>query len=51
MDGYAPDYPARRNTYVQAVTLEDVRRAAARVFDPARLSFVVVGQPEGLTAN
>ena len=51
MDGYAPDYPARRNDYIQAVTLEDVRRVAARVFDPARLSFVVVGQPEGLTGN
>lgn len=51
MDGYPADYPSRRNGYIEAVTLDDVRRAAARVFDPARLSFVVVGQPEGLTAN
>jgi zinc protease len=51
MDGYAPDYPSRRNGFIEAVTLEDVRRAAARVFDPALLSFVVVGQPEGLTGN
>ena len=49
MDGYAPDYPARRNGFIEAVTLDDARRAAARVFDPARLSFVVVGGPEGLT--
>lgn len=51
MDGYPPDYPSQRNSFIEAVTLEDARRAAARVFDPARLSFVVVGQPEGLTAN
>jgi zinc protease len=51
MDGYAPDYPSQRNSFIEAVTLDDVRRAAARVFDPARLSFVVVGQPEGLTGN
>ena len=51
MDGYAPDYPSRRNALVEAVTLEDARRVAARVFDPARLSFVVVGSPEGLTGN
>ncbi|MFN3647616.1 MAG: M16 family metallopeptidase [Gemmobacter sp.] len=48
LDGYPPDYPEKRNGYIEAVTLEDARRAAARVFDPARLSFVVVGAPEGL---
>lgn len=51
MDGYAPDYPALRNGYIEAVTLDDARRVAARVFDPSRLSFVVVGSPEGLTGN
>lgn len=51
MDGYAPDYPSRRNGLIQAVTLDDARRVAARVFDPAKLSFVVVGSPEGLTGN
>jgi zinc protease len=51
MDGYAPDYPSQRNRFIDAVTLEDAQRVAARVFDPARLSFVVVGQPEGLTGN
>lgn len=51
MDGYAPDYPSRRNGLIQAVTLDDARRVAARLFDPAKLSFVVVGSPEGLTGN
>ena len=48
MQGYPVDYPARRNAYIEAVTLEDVQRASARLFDPAALSFVVVGSPEGL---
>lgn len=51
LDGYTPDYPSRRNGFIQAVTLDDARRVAARVFDPAKLSFVVVGSPEGLTGN
>jgi zinc protease len=51
MDGYAPDYPSQRNGFIQAVTLDDARRVAARVFDPTKLSFVVVGSPEGLTGN
>lgn len=46
--GYPVDYPSRRNGLIEAVTLADVQRVAARVFDPKRLSFVVVGAPEGL---
>ncbi len=48
MDGYPIDYPAKRNGFIEAVTLEDARRAARRVFDADRLSFVVVGSPAGL---
>jgi len=48
MQGYDVDYPTRRNGYIEAVTLEDVQRAAARMFDPSALSFVVVGTPDGL---
>lgn len=44
------DYPQKRNSYIEAVTLEDVRRVAKRL-DPALLSFVVVGRPEGVTAT
>jgi zinc protease len=42
------DYLDRRNGYIEAVTLDDVKRVAARVFDADELLFVVVGQPEGL---
>ena len=42
------DYIVRRNDLIEAVTLEDVKRVAARVLKPENLSIVVVGQPAGL---
>ena len=36
-------YVARRNALINAVTLDDVRRVAKRVFDPKRLTIVVAG--------
>ena len=42
------DYLDRRSKLIEAVTLEDVRRVARRLLDPAALTFVVVGQPEGV---
>lgn len=48
MRGLPIDYAATRNDRVNAVTLEDVTRVAATLLDPDALSFVVVGQPEGL---
>jgi len=46
--GLGADYLDRRNALVEAVTLEDVKRVAAKLLDPEALSIVVVGQPEGL---
>ncbi len=42
------DFLERRNDYVEAVTLDDLKRVSARLFDPDALLFVVVGQPQGL---
>lgn len=42
------DYVNRRNGEIEAVTIDDVRRVAARLLDPDALSIVVVGKPEGL---
>ena len=42
------DYIATRNDRVNAVTVEDIQRVAAELFDPEGLRFVVVGEPEGL---
>ena len=51
MLGLPIDYIATRNEKVEAVTLEDVKRVAAELLDPAGLHFVVVGQPDGLEST
>jgi zinc protease len=48
VDDLGLDYLERRNDYIEAVTLADVRRVAARLYHPDRLLVVVVGEPEGL---
>ena len=45
------DYLDKRNGFIEAVTLADVNRLAARLLDPAKLTFVVVGEPRGVTAS
>jgi len=42
------DYLERRSGLIGGVTLEQARSVARRLFDPARLSFTVVGDPAGL---
>ena len=51
MDGLSTDYIATRNDLVTAVTLEDINRVIKRIYDPQTLTFVVVGQPDGLQTN
>lgn len=41
--GLPADYVQKRNALVNAVTLDQVKHAARRVFDPARLTVVVAG--------
>ena len=41
------DYLDRRDALLDGVTLEDAKRVAARLLDPAKLTVVMVGQPEG----
>ncbi|MQX35634.1 insulinase family protein [Roseospira navarrensis] len=50
-EGLPISYLDDRNTYIEAVTLEDARRIADRLMDPQALTTVVVGQPEGVTAS
>jgi hypothetical protein len=38
-------YVARRNGLIQAVTLDDIKRVAKRLYDPTRLTVVVAGTP------
>lgn len=48
MDGLSPEYIKTRNDRINAVSLADVKRVAARILHPEALHFTVVGQPEGL---
>jgi len=48
MENLPTDYIQNRNAMVEAVTLEDVNRVAKDLLDPAKLTFVITGQPEGL---
>lgn len=41
------DFLDRRNSFVDAVTLDDVNRVAAKLMDPENVTITVVGKPEG----
>ncbi|MDQ2094378.1 M16 family metallopeptidase [Rhodalgimonas zhirmunskyi] len=43
------DYINTRNDKIEAVTLDDVNRVARERMDPDKLTFVVVGRPQGLS--
>jgi zinc protease len=47
LEGRAPDWLVERNRQIGAVTLADVKRAAARAFGDGSLYTTVVGKPEG----
>ena len=48
IDGNGPDYFDKRNDFINAVTLADVKRVAARLLKADKLTFFVVGNPAGL---
>lgn len=51
LDGLPVEYLDNRNALIEAVTLEDVKRVAARLMAPDALRFVIVGQPQGVAAS
>jgi len=42
------DYFDQRNTFIEAITQEDINRVAKRLMKPESLTIVVVGKPAGL---
>ncbi len=46
LDELGIDYFDNRNSYIQAVTEEDIKRVAADLLKPERLITVIVGQPQ-----
>ena len=51
LDGLTPDYIKTRNDKVEAVTIDDVKRVAGELLQPGALTFLLVGQPEGLPSG
>lgn len=49
LDGYPLDHLQTRNAKVEAVSLDDARRAARRLWQAEQLKTVVVGRPKGLS--
>ena len=48
MENLGIDYVTRREQEISAVTLDQAKAAAKRLFDPAKLVIVAVGQKDGL---
>ncbi len=49
VEGLGIDYVTRRQKEIAAITIDDARRAAKRLFDAAQLTFVVVGPADQIT--
>ncbi len=47
LEGRAPDWLVERNRQIGAVSMQDIKRAAARAFGDGALYTTVVGKPEG----
>lgn len=45
------DYLDKRNSYIEAVSLDDIRRVARKLLHPDDLTVVVVGQPKDVKAT
>ena len=51
MEDFGPDYIENRNALIEAVTLADIKRVAAKLLDPSQLIVTVVGKPENMAAE
>lgn len=51
LDGMGPNFSNERNQLIEKVTLEDVNRVAKSLLNPEKLTFIVVGRPDGLKAG
>lgn len=51
MEGLPIDYVSHRNAKIEAVASADVNRVAGTLMTPDKLTFVVVGKPDGVTTG
>ncbi|MEQ8227320.1 MAG: pitrilysin family protein [Rhodospirillales bacterium] len=45
------DYLDKRNSFIEAVGMDDIRRVARKLLHPDKLTVVVVGQPKNVTSS
>ena len=50
-EGFGPDYVENRNKMIDAVTMADAKRVAARLLKPDDLIVTVVGKPDGMKSE
>ncbi len=48
LDNLGIDYLKKRNGYIESVSLDQVNRVARQLLKPGKLTFVIVGEPDGL---
>lgn len=51
LDNLGIDYLDQRNALIEAVTVDEANRIAREMLDPAKLTFVIAGRPEGIAAG
>jgi zinc protease len=51
VEGLGPEYIQNRNAMINAVTMDDVRRVAQRLFEGKEAIVTVVGKPKGLNSG
>jgi zinc protease len=51
MEHLGIDYVTARQAKISAVTLDQAKAAAKRLFDPAKMVVIAVGKPDGVTAT
>ncbi len=51
LDDLGVDYLEKRNGFIEAVEQDDIKRVAAKLLAPNNLTFVIVGQPEGVSTT
>ncbi|MCB1493254.1 MAG: insulinase family protein [Rhodobiaceae bacterium] len=48
MENLGIDYINKRNSMIEAVTLDDARRVAREIFNPDKLAVAIAGEPQGV---
>ena len=48
IDGFNTDFFEKRNDYINAVSLQDIRKIATKILDENQIFFLIIGNPSNL---